>query len=61
MTQTPIIEIRASDGSLAGHVARVRYLPTLAWRWRGVTTDGRIIYGRTVQRVAQAMLAERRA
>jgi hypothetical protein len=46
---------------LAGHVARVRYLPTLARRWRGVTTDGRIIYGRTVQRVAQAMLAERRA
>ena len=33
MTQTPIIEIRASDGSLAGHVARVRYLPTLARRW----------------------------
>ncbi|CAB4172469.1 hypothetical protein UFOVP934_6 [uncultured Caudovirales phage] len=61
MTQIQTIEIRASDGSLAGHVARVRYLPTLSRRWRGVTTDGRIIYGRTVQRVAQAMLAERRA
>jgi hypothetical protein len=61
MTQIQTIEIRASDGSLAGHVARVRYLPTLARRWRGVTTDGRIIYGRTAQRVARAMLAERGA